>query len=271
MRQAKQGDDARGQVVPSAARIYDEFFVPALFGQWPPHVLDAANVRLGARVLDVACGTGVLARTAAARVGPAGAVTGLDVNPGMLAVARRHAPGIEWREGRAEALPFAEASFDAVLCQFGLMFFDDRLGALREMLRVLRPGGMLAVAVWEAQARAPGYAAMAGLLRRLFGDEVAVSLDAPYCLGDIRALRALLAEAGLAKAEVRTIDGVARFPSIADWVRTDIKGWTLADRINDEQLARLQDKAGRELRAFVGPDGAVAFAHPAHVATAVKA
>lgn len=270
MQQAKRSDDARGQVVASAAQVYDEFFVPALFGQWPPRVLGAANVRRGARVLDVACGTGVLARAAAARVGPTGAATGLDVNPVMLAVARAHAPEIEWREGRAEALPFAEASFDAVLCQFGLMFFDDRVGALREMQRVLRPGGTLAVAVWDVQARAPGYAAMAGLLRRLFGEEIARSLHAPYCLGDVRALRALLAEAGLAGAEVRTVDGVACFASIADWVRTDIKGWTLADRIDDEQLARLQAEAERGLRDFVGADGTVSFPHPAHIATAAR-
>lgn len=271
MRQAMRSSDARGQVLAGAAEIYDRFFVPALFAQWAPHMLEAAAVSAGDRVLDVACGTGILTRAAAARVRTPGAVTGVDVNPGMLAVARRQAADIDWREARAEALPFEDGRFDAVLCQFGLMFFDDRVAALREMRRVLRPGGRLAIAVWDSMQRAPGYAAMSGLLRRLFGGEIAGALHAPYSLGDRAALAALLAAAGLAKAEVRTVDGVARFASIADWVRTDIKGWTLADRIDDEQLARLQDEAGRELRAFVGPDGAIAFAHPAHVVTAVKA
>lgn len=270
MQRAKRSDDARGQILAGAAEIYDRFFVPALFAQWTPRMLEAAAVGAGDRVLDVACGTGILTRAAAARVGTSGAVTGLDVNPGMLAVARRHAADVDWREARAEALPFEDGRFDAVLSQFGLMFFDDRVAALREMWRVLRPGGRLAIAVWDSMQRAPGYAAMSGLLRRLFGDEIAGALEAPYSLGDTRALGALLAEAGLAKVEVRTVDGVARFPSIADWVRTDIKGWTLADRINDEQLAQLQDEAARALRAFVGPDGAIAFAHPAHVVTAVK-
>jgi ubiquinone/menaquinone biosynthesis C-methylase UbiE len=179
MAQAMRSDDARGQVLASAAEIYDEFFVPALFEQWAPPVLDAAAVRKGEQVLDVACGTGVLTRAAAARAGRA---TGLDVNPGMLAVARKRGGGIDWRESRAEALPFADGSFDVVLSQFGLMFFEDRDAALREMLRVLRPGGRLAIAVWDSLERAPGYAAMAALLERLFGAEIAGALHAPYCL-----------------------------------------------------------------------------------------
>jgi ubiquinone/menaquinone biosynthesis C-methylase UbiE len=87
-------------------------------------------------VLDVACGTGILASEASARVGPNGYVAGVDPNPGMLAVAARIAPSIEWRKGTAELLPYPDQSFDAVVSQFGLMFFIDRHQALREMLRV---------------------------------------------------------------------------------------------------------------------------------------
>jgi len=127
--------DERGQVTKSAAEVYEEFFVPALFQEWASRVTDAAGLRAGQRVLDVACGTGVLARAAAERVGPAGAVVGLDVNDGMLGVARRRAPQLEWRPGRAEALPFEDRSFDAVVSQFGLMFFEDRAAALAEAIR----------------------------------------------------------------------------------------------------------------------------------------
>lgn len=268
MQRAMRSDDARGQVLAAAAEIYDEFFVPALFEQWTAHVLEAAAVHADDRVLDVACGTGVLTRAAAARGGRA---TGLDVNPGMLTVARRHAAGIDWRQGRAEALPFEDGSFDAVLSQFGLMFFDDRAAALREMLRVLRPGGRLAIAVWDALERVPGYAAMAALLERLFGAEIAGALRAPYCLGDREALARLFEQAGATGILVETVRGLARFPSIADWVRTDIKGWTLADRIDDAQLAQLQRAAAEELRPFVDAGGTVAFPHPAHIVKARKA
>lgn len=265
-----RNDDARGQVQASAAEIYDEFFLPALFAQWPPHLLEAAQVVPGQRVLDVACGTGVLARDAVRRVGSAGKVVGLDVNDGMLAVARRREADVEWRRGRAESLPFEAQSFDAVLSQFGLMFFDDPRQALREMLRVVRPGGRIVVAVWDALERAPGYEAMAGLLRRLFGEEIANALRAPYCLGDTNALAGLCAEAGLANAVIETHAGTARFPSIASWVRTDIKGWTLADRIDDAQHALLAAEAEKALRRFVVAGGAVQFAHPAHIVSATK-
>ena len=174
----------RGQVTRSAAEVYEEFFVPALFREWAPRVAAAAAIRPGQKVLDVACGTGVLAREAASRVAPGGEVCGLDRNEGMLAVARREAPGIAWRQGLAEALPYDARRFDAVISQFGLMFFDDRRRALQEMLRVLRPGGRLAVAVWDRLETSPGYAAMTALLQRLFGERVAAGLRAPFVLGD---------------------------------------------------------------------------------------
>src|SRR5690349_11174821 len=118
-----------GQVTRTAADVYEAFFVPALFQEWAPRVADAAAIQPGQRVLDVACGTGVLARSVAERAGPSGAVTGVDVNAGMLAVAQRTAAAIDWRQGRAESLTFPDDSFDAVVSQFGLMFFEDRQAA----------------------------------------------------------------------------------------------------------------------------------------------
>jgi SAM-dependent methyltransferase len=260
-------DDLKGQVTRSAAEIYEEFFVPALFQQWTPIVADAAGIKAGQRVLDVACGTGVLAREAAGRVEPGGSVTGLDRNEGMLAMARRIAPAVEWKAGRAEQLPFPDASFDAVVSQFGLMFFDDRAQALREMRRVLKPGGLLAVAVWDRLENSPGYAAMAGLLERLFGRRIASELHAPFALGDRDALRGLFAEAGLGEAKVTTHAGTARFPSIEAWVRTDVKGWTLADLIDDDQYALLLREAAVALRRYARVEGIVIFDAPALIVT----
>jgi SAM-dependent methyltransferase len=260
----------RGQVIQSAAEVYETFFVPALFRDFAAPVCDAAAISPGQGVLDVACGTGVLAREAARRAGPEAAVVGLDVNEGMLDVARQTSPEIDWRAGQAESLPFADGSFDAVISQFGLMFFTDRAGALREMWRVLRPGGRLAVAVWDTLERTPGYAAVTALLQRLFGDAVAEGMRAPYALGDPADFRALFTEAGIAGAEIRTRDGAARFPSIEAWVHTDVKGWTLADLIDDAQYDLLLSEAKRDLGEFAGDDGRVAFAAPAHIATATK-
>ncbi|HEX5078787.1 MAG TPA: methyltransferase domain-containing protein [Geminicoccaceae bacterium] len=259
----------RGQVTRSAADVYEEFFVPALFAPWPGRVAQAAGIAPGHAVLDVACGTGVLAREAAKRVQPGGEVIGLDRNEGMLAVARREAPAIAWRLGQAEALPFPDGRFDAVVSQFGLMFFEDRGLALTEMWRVLKPAGRLAVAVWDALERTPGYLAMTELLQRLFGARIAEALRAPFCLGNTAALAGLAAQAGI-PAKIATHADVARFPSIEAWVRTDVKGWTLADMIDDEQYGLLQREAAKDLQRFVQPDGSVLFDAPAHILSAIK-
>jgi SAM-dependent methyltransferase len=261
-------DIATGRVGTGAAEVYEQFYIPALFREWTAPMVEAARVEAGQRVLDVACGTGILARALAERVGPRGAVVGLDVNPAMLDVARRVAPGIEWRQGEAERLPFPDKSFDAALCQFGLMFFRDRHAAIREMMRVVRPGGRVAVAVWDTLERTPGYAAVVALLARLFGEETAGALRAPFVLGDTRALRSLFAEAGAPDVAVATRTGTGRFPSIRAWVHADVKGWTAADLIDEAGYDRLLAEAERELRRFATPDGSVALAMPGHIAAA---
>jgi ubiquinone/menaquinone biosynthesis C-methylase UbiE len=259
-----------GQVTSSAAEFYDEFFVPALFGEWAPRVVAAADLRPGMRVVDVACGTGVVTMAAAGAVSPGGAAVGVDLNSGMLAVARRKSRDIEWYEAPAEALPFEEGSFNAAVSQFGLMFFADKTAALAEMWRVLRPGGRLVVAVWGSLQDAPGYSAMASLLSSLFGDAIADLLRSPYSLGDSGTLGSLLLEAGVTDPQIRRVAGGARFPSIRAWVECDVRGWTLADKLDDAQFERLVDEAERELGRFVGADGSVRFAHPALIASAVK-
>lgn len=263
-------DVRTGQVTGSAAEVYDALFVPALFIDWPPRVADAAALRPGDHVLDVACGTGVLARHAAARVQPNGRVIGLDLNEGMLEVARRRAPEVEWTPGEAEDLPFAGDRFDAVVSQFGLMFFSDREAALREAWRVLKPGGRLAVAVWARLEDTPGFFALSGLLHRLFGDEVKGALDAPFALGEPDALRALFARAGISGARVATLPGTTRFPSLRDWLHAEIRGWTLSDRIDEAGYERVQREGAVELARFVDARGAVEFASPAHVVSATK-
>ncbi len=260
-----------GQLTENAAEIYDELMLTAVFNQWPPHIIKFASLAPGMRVLDVACGTGVLTIAAADAVGPDGSVVGLDLNSGMLAVASRKAPQIEWRESPAESLSFDDGTFDAVVSQFGMMFFQDKQRAIREIVRVLRPGGCFAIAVWEALERIPGYVALTPLLSRLFGDEAAESLRAPFSLGDTEALASLYSAAGVPDVKIATIDGKARYPSIRDWMQADIRGWTLADEIDDAQFELLVSEAEKELAHLVVGDGSVEFSCPAHIATATKA
>lgn len=253
------------------AEVYDEKFVPALFGPWGPVVADAAGVARGQAVLDVACGTGVLALAAAAIVGPEGRVAGLDANPEMLTVARGKSADVEWREGRAEELPYPDASFDAVVSQFGFMFFDDRPRALAEMMRVLKPGGRLAVAVCGAVERSPGYAAFAALLDRLFGTEVGDAFRAPFSLGDPADLRDIAAAAGVEDAALEERDGVVRFRTIADMVATERACvWTLGGILGDEQFDLLLRESETALRPFTDADGIVNFDMPGLLLTARK-
>lgn len=263
-------DSETGQVVASAAEIYDRFFVPALFANWVGPVCEAAGIAAGQRVLDVACGTGVLADGVSRRVGETGHVTGIDLNPGMLAQALRRNPSVDWRESAAEDLPFDDGQFDAVISQFGLMFFEDRTRALAEMWRVLKPGGKLAVAVWASLDQTPGYSAMRDLLDRQFGGEAAASLDVPYSIGESTALEALFEQARVDSVDIVRRNDTARFPSIDEWVHTDIRGWTLAHSIDDAQYSQLLSAAQSELTEFCRGDGSVQFAHPGLIATAVK-
>lgn len=264
-------DDLDDRIQRSPAEIYDEQFVPALFRPWGTTVCDAAGVGPGQRVLDVACGTGALTCVAAERIAPGGVVIGLDANLEMLAVARRKRAAIEWRDGRAESLPFDDASFDRVVSQFGMMFFDDKAAALREMQRVLRPGGRMAIAVCDAVEHSPGYRALVELLQRLFGQAVADAFRAPFALGDAAALRTLCREAGIADATVERHDGQVRFASIDALVSTERACvWTLGGLLDDAQFERLRREAQQALAAFVDTSGAAVFSMPALIVTATK-
>lgn len=258
-------DPDRGQVAATAAEVYEAFFLPALFAQWADQLLEAAPVGEGDHVLDVGCGTGVVARSALSKVGPEGRVAGVDPNAGMLAVARR-TPQIEWRSGIAEDLPFENGSFDAVVSQFAIMFFDDRPKAIAEMRRVLRPGGRIGIATWASLSDTPGYAAVVDLLDRQLGREAGDALRAPYNMGDPEELERLLAE-DFVDVTVAQRDGTARFDSIEDWIHTDIRGWTLS-HISDQDYDLLLESAKDELAGFTDEAGKVAFPAPALIATA---
>lgn len=259
------GTAERGQVNTSAADVYDEFFVPALFGQFPERVLDHAGASTGESVLDVGCGTGVLAG-AAARRGRANRVVGVDPTEAMLAVASRRSDEIEWQLGSAEQLPFADATFDHVVSQFAAMFFVDRAAAVAEMGRVARPAGTVTIATWAELSRSPGYDAMVRLVASEIGTEAADALRAPFSIGTEDELATVMSTLD-GSMTLGVADGVARFASIERWVHTDIRGWTLADLVDDEAEARLLERARDELSMFIGADGTVEFPAPAIIAT----
>jgi SAM-dependent methyltransferase len=260
----------RWQVSTDAAEVYESCFVPAIFGAWAGPVADAAGIGRGDRALDVGCGTGVLAREALRRVGEEGQVVGLDLNEGMLAVAARTEPNVEWRQGDAASLPFEDASFDAVVSQFALMYFPDRAASLREMWRTLAPGGRLAVASWASIDHARGYEILVDVAVRQCGRAAADVLAAPFVLGDPAELAELYADSGIPGAKVTLHEGSIQFPSVTEFIRIEVKGSPLAGMLGDDAMQALAAESEDALGAFVAPSGEIVMPMDAHIVTAGK-
>jgi ubiquinone/menaquinone biosynthesis C-methylase UbiE len=252
------------------AQLYENNFVPTLFGPWAPRVADAAGINSDDRVLDVGCGTGVLTREAAQRVGASGHVTGLDLNEGMLSVARLVGPEIEWRQGDAGDLPFADESFDVVVSQFALMYFPDRSAALREMWRVLVSGGRLAVAVWAPHERAKGYVELARIARRYAGEKAVDIIRKPHMLGEPETLRTLFDEAGIEDPETKILDGVYTQPSIDYFLESEVKGSPLFNLFDDENYQPFLEETREVLKSFLLPNGELVIPMDATIVTAQK-
>jgi SAM-dependent methyltransferase len=220
----------RWQLNRDAAVRYQDVIVPWILGPFAEAVVETAGPRLGEAVLDVGCGTGAAARAAALRVGHPGRVVGLDLNAGMLEVARAYyatAPDgetqeparapIEWVQASATAMPVADRSFDVVVSAQALQFVPEIDLATGEIGRVLKPGGRLAVSVWRGPAGNPYFAAQVNAVTRRLGAETAAGLSAGFSTAEPTAIVAGLAAAGLSGIVVRTIDLLLDLPPLADW------------------------------------------------------
>ena len=260
------------QELENVAQAYENLLAPALFAEWPHRLADAADIREGQNVLDVACGTGMLARVLAELVRQEGSVSGVDLNPGMLAIARRIAPGIDWREAEAEALPYDDESFDAVLCQFGLMLFLAPEVALQEMKRVLRSGGCLAVAVFGSLEDLPAYAALAEAYGRLVGKSVGDALRMPFSTGNPDRLKSLFDNAGICSAKITTHMGQARFSNVEHMVLADVKGWFpfAGIELDQDSIKAVSKEAEIALKPFKSSSCSIEFPVPAHIVTCTK-
>jgi ubiquinone/menaquinone biosynthesis C-methylase UbiE len=213
----------RGKSMSNPAESYESYMVPTLFAPWASRLVESANPQAGERVLDLACGTGIVARSVASRVGSNGTVIGLDLNPHMLAVARvaavREGLTIDLREGRAEELPFPDGHFDRVLCQFALMFFTDQHAALTEMRRVLTTRGQVWLSVWQGLDRHPFYQTLHEVIEQRLGMS---ALQDIFALGDADELRRLMTDAGLRQVEIEPASMTARFPNPAGFLAGEI-------------------------------------------------
>jgi len=272
-KQALTGRQGGGQ-----AEVYEAYFVPAMFARWAGALIELAGLREGDRVLDIACGTGIVARTAAPRVGQAGSVVGVDMNEAMLAVATEavvpRGAAIQWLQGDALALPITSGSADVTLCQHALTFFPDRGAAVREMHRVLAPGGRALTMVLQRLDLHPVFEAlMESVARHL--DVPLPGVAIPFALPDAGALGSLHTEAGFAEVEVRPISATMRFPGPETFVPMAVMSSAAAvpafAELDDPHKAALMGAIARDCAAVVAAhavDGEVVFDMHAHVAIA---
>jgi len=257
----------------TAPENYARYFVPAIGGPFAADLVEEAALRPGERVLDVACGTGVVARLAAERVGTTGSVAGLDVNPGMLAVARsmaaESAAAISWYETSAEAIPLPADAFDVVFCQLGLQFIADKPAALRELRRVLIPGGRALVTTPPPN---PFFDVLDDALSRHIGDEAGAFVRMVFSLNEPAAVEQLFRNAGFRDVTVRTESKWLRLPPANDFLWqyvhcTPLTG--LLSHLESSQKAALESDAVRGWRPW-SHDGGMAYEQGMIVATARK-
>ena len=260
------------QLTGSGADRYERYQVPSVFGPLARSFLERVALKPGQHVLDVACGTGILARMAAPQLGPTGLILGVDLNAGMLDVARDLAPRdgarVEWRQGDASTLPFADGSFDIVLCQQGLQFFPDKAGALREMRRVLKPGGRVGLCVWRSIDNSPCHAAVAQALGRHAGAEVATRFQAPFSFGDRDALHGAMHDAGFRDIDIQVATVMRRLlppeESIPGLLASTPVGPDVA-ALDATRRAAIVAEAAASLSAYRDADG-LTLPQPTHIA-----
>lgn len=258
----------------SAAEAYGADLVPGIFGPWALDAVRWAGVKRGEHVLDVACGPGVATWPSADLVGITGRVVGLDNDPGMISVATAlpltHAGAHpEWQCASAQELPFPAQSFDVVLCLQGLQLFPDHVAAMREMVRVLRPGGRLLMTIWCGLHQCKGYEAMVMALEDRNID--ASAARKPFSLGNEGKLLQSCKDAGLTNISIRIEKKLAQFSSAVAFLNAISRGapssrFAMA-KLKPEQISEFHRDVTQRLSCY-SLDGAVHFPMESFVITA---
>ncbi|SHE33226.1 Ubiquinone/menaquinone biosynthesis C-methylase UbiE [Fodinibius roseus] len=253
---------------------YERYFVPVIGKPLAKELLAHASLQKGERVLDVACGSGIVARLASRKIGQTGSVTGLDMNPGMLAVARsttQETGPITWRESGAEAMPFRDKTFDVALCQLGLQFMEDQSAALKEMQRVLVTGGRLTLNV--PGPAGPVFAIFAEAMERHIGTRAAEFIHHVFSLDSTTRLRQLISKASFRNIEIHPRNKMLHLPAPKAFFWQYIHSTPLIDVVSGaDKNAResLEQEVTSKWRDFVQDDGTLAYSQRIILASAVK-
>jgi SAM-dependent methyltransferase len=243
------------QLESDSAEAYERYLVPALMAAGAARLVELTAPGAGERVLDVGCGTGIVARRAALAVGGRGQVVGVDLNEGMLRVAGRAgspagAP-VSWRQGNATSLPFPDGSFDVVLSQQMLQFVPEPSRAVAEMHRVLAPGGRLAISVCRPIEHAPGYLPLVAGLRQHVGAEAEAMMRSPFPAWSVSRLREIVSGGGFDGVAISIEVMSVRYPSAAEFLRREAACSPLAGLVG-AMSPNSRDALVRELAAALG-------------------
>lgn len=260
------------QTTTSPSEIYEHFMVPAMFARWATILLELVAPQPGERVLDLACGTGIVARIVAPMVQPGGEVFGVDFNPAQITTARSIDSSIDWREGDAESLPFTDQEFDLVVCQQGFQFFPDRVQTVKEVHRVLKPGGRVGIAVWSSIERSPGYLALSSALGRTIGSSAAKLLDELFALSDSSVISRSFSDGGFRDPVATTLSNNAVFSSAEEFTRAIAVGSIMRRtdvKFSEATLGLLTADVAAEMESYITENGLI-FPMEAHLLTARK-
>lgn len=236
-------------------RVHEQYLVPAIYAQWANRVAEIAEIEFGQHVLDVACGTGTLARAAQLETGLTGQIIGLDVSKLMLESAQRQSRGIEWQIGDATSLPFERNRFDRVLCQFSLMFIANRVAAIKEMLRVCKTNGLVVVATWGPLHHGDAFDTLIKLVSQHCGLPTAMKLSAPWALGKPGVMDALLLSSRVNEYECHERFGQARYPSMRAFIEAHLRLAGEFDKLNEQTYQELLNDANTQLHKYLTPSG----------------
>lgn len=249
---------------------YERYFVPAIGRPLAEKFVRTADLRPGEQVLDVACGTGIVARLASEQLGDKGTVTGLDVNPGMLAVARSIAPSIEWHEVSVENMPLPDDTFDVVFCQLGLQFVEDKPAALKEMRRVLKSGGRLFLNM--PGPAGPLFVIFAETMKQLIGPETERFVNHVFSLNDTSEIEHLMENAGIREISVKAENRLLKLPGSKEFLWQYIQSTPLLGELSkvDKEVQRSLEKEVVEKWQDFEEDGSLQYRQRIIFASGIK-